>query len=447
MTQKATEQALTGERGIAMIAEAVGRMSHIWHPGSGAIDFGVDGHIELRDPGSGVVQNVRIGVQSRATTRKWPGETEAGFHYTPSQSHIDYWLSSNQPVLLICSRPTTGEIYWRSIQEWARDPALRAKRRVTFVKARDRFDEQTRDALFDLRASAEDRVEPPTPAWTPETVLLNLMPVIWDTDTLYSATVPSGGPRSVFAPAHERRVHDFSVVLRDGLIWSLSPMRSEFLRAIGASEPKAGPLAPWLDSGQAQDQNLIRDLTRRRLLSAHHRRIAWHREKHLAYFRLAGLAQEWKPVVYNLAGRPGRTVVSPQEAKTREGHTGYRHDAASITVRRLQGQWYVQVRPTYLFTWDGKQISGHSDSALATIKRIETHPAVSQALRMWAHLLVERLTLESDAGQQPFSLGPLLSASSPRSIIDRSWKKVSASELGFAGADELTLFDREDLAA
>ncbi len=447
MTQKATDQTLTGERGIAMIADAVGRMKHIWHPGAGAIDFGIDGQIELRDPGSGLVQNVRIGVQSRATTRRWPAESDDGFHYTPSQSHIDYWLSSNQPVLLVCSRPETGEIYWRSIQEWARDPALRAKRRVTFVKARDRFDEHARDTLFDLRASAEDRVEPPTPAWTPETVLLNLMPVIWGTETLHSATVPDGDPGSILAPAHERRVHDFSAVLRDGLIWSLSPMRPEFLEAIGACEPKSGPLAPWLASAQAQDQNLIRDLTRRRLLSAHHRRIAWHREKHLAYFRLTAPPEEWKAVLYPWAGPPGRTVVSPQEAKTREGHTGYRHDAASIVVRRLDGQWYVQVRPTYLFTWDGVQISGHSDSALGTIKRIETHPAVSQALRMWAHLLVERLTLESTTGGEPFSLGPLLSASSPRSIIDSSWRKVSPGELGFADPDELTLFDTHELAA
>src|ERR1700733_824195 len=264
MAQKATDQTLTGEGGIAMIADAVGRMKHIWHPGAGAIDFGIDGQIELRDPGSGVVQNVRIGVQSRATTSRWPAESDDGFHYTPSQSHIDYWLSSNQPVLLVCSRPETGEIYWRSIQEWARDPALRAKRRVTFVKARNRYKEHPRDALFALRASAEDRVEPPTPAWTPETVLLNLMPVIWGTETLHSATVPDGDPGSILAPAHERRVHDFSAVLRDGLVWSLSPIRPEFLEAIGASEPKSGPLAPWLPSAAAQGPQQLRGLSGRR---------------------------------------------------------------------------------------------------------------------------------------------------------------------------------------
>ncbi len=446
MAQKATDETMLGEQGIALIAQVVADMKHIWRPGGGATDFGIDGEIELRDPGTGEVQNFRIGVQSRATTLKWPGETSERFYYTPTKKHIEYWLSSNQPVLLICSRPTTGEIYWRSIQEWASDAALRATRRVTFDKSRDVFDERARDLLFNLRATAEDRVEPPTPAWTAEAVLLNLMPVIWHRDNLYSAKVPTGDAETLFAPAHERKVHDFSAVLRDGLVWSLSPFYDGFLDAIGATELKCTQLEPRLGSSAVEDLNLIRDLTRRRLISDHHRRISWHGKKHLAYFRIRGMADEWHSVVYRWSGRSsGRTVVVAQEAKTREGHTGYRHDAATITVRRLDDQWYVQIRPTYLFTWDGVKVSSHHDSALSAIKKIETHPAVSQALRMWAHLLVEKLTL--DAKQtEPFTLAPLVSTSSPRSITDRTWKRVSPKELGYDDRDEPTLFDLGDLS-
>jgi hypothetical protein len=77
-----------------------------------------------------------------------------------------------------------------------------------------------------------------------------------------------------------------------------------------------------------------------------------------------------------------RTVVAPQMAKTREGYTGYRHDAAELAVRRLRGLWYVQLNPTYLFTWDGNKLSRHHASALKEVKEIETHPASARRTRM-----------------------------------------------------------------
>ena len=268
---KATDQIITGAQGISMIADVVGRMKHIWREGAGATDFGIDGDIELRDPGTGEVHNVRIGVQSKATERRWPGETDQRFHFTATKRHIDYWLSSSQPVLLICSRPKTGEIYWRSIQEWAQDPALRATRRITFDKRRDVFDQSVRDRLFDLRGAAEDRVEPPTPANIPEMVSTNLMPLIWSCERLHSADVPGVDPKVLFAPAHEQKVHHFSTVLRDGCVWSLVPFRDGFLEAIGADQPKSGPLKPWLDSNEHSDLSLVRELVRRSVLSKQHR--------------------------------------------------------------------------------------------------------------------------------------------------------------------------------
>ncbi|MGO9901253.1 MAG: DUF4365 domain-containing protein [Solirubrobacteraceae bacterium] len=384
MPRKATRQTVTGVQGIAMIERAVGEMEHFWREAQGATDFGIDGDIELRDPGTGYVRNFRIGVQSRATTRRWAGETDDGFFYTPTQDEIDYWLGANQPVLLICSRPPTNEIYWRSMQEWARDPDRRATRRVYFDKRHDSFDVEARDQLFNLRASASDHVEPPTPARVPERVKSNLMPIRWAHKRLYSAEVPGGDPRTLFEPAHEQKIYDFSIVLRDGYVWSLTPIADDFVSAIGAGCVIEGPLEPWLDSTEPSDLNLVRDLVRRSVVDQNRRWITWHGPLRLMYFRRA--STERKSVTYRWASRRGgRTVVVAQTSKE-DGHfTGYRHDAATIATRRLSGSWFLQLRPTCLFTWDGHQVSGHHDSALAGIKRIETHPAVSQALRMWEH--------------------------------------------------------------
>jgi hypothetical protein len=54
---------------------------------------------------------------------------------------------------------------------------------------------------FNVRASASDRVEPPTPAQTPERVQTNLMPIRWIHRRLYSAEVTHGDPAGLFEPA------------------------------------------------------------------------------------------------------------------------------------------------------------------------------------------------------------------------------------------------------
>ena len=101
---KVTKQAATGEKGVALIALRVGEMGHLWHPTSG-IDSGIDGEIELRDPGSGQVRNFRIGVQSKATEGAWRTENDKTFLWRADPEHIEYWIGSNQPVILVCSRP------------------------------------------------------------------------------------------------------------------------------------------------------------------------------------------------------------------------------------------------------------------------------------------------------------------------------------------------------
>jgi hypothetical protein len=415
MTKKALSQAVIAERGVALIAQIVGEMGHLWHPTSGT-DSGIDGQIELRDPATNTVRNVRLGVQSKATTKRWLGETESGFYFLATPDDIEYWLSSNQPVLLICSRPDSNEAYWRSIQEWACDEQARRDRRIDFDKHAHRFDAAARDQLFNLRAVGTERVLPPGAAAQPERVLTNLMPVRWQADRLFSAAAPNINPRLLVDPAP---------TVRDGRVWSLRPLSEALVREARLSDPKAGPLEPFRCSDAPSDLNLVRELVRREILMRHPKRLLWNPSKEVAYFA-RGLG-EWESVSYVWSGGGGRAVVAPQAAKTREGFTSYRHDSAHVDVRRLDDQWFVQIRPSYLFTWDGERVSGHHHAALAKIKRTEKHSAVSQMLRMWQHLLVERLTLE-DQEIQPFELGPLVEFSVSRSIIDKTWQQLGGSD-------------------
>ena len=407
-----------------LIARVVGEMRHLWHPTAG-VDSGIDGQIELRDPATGEVRNVRIGVQSKAKAGKWDRETDRGFTYRPKPKDVAYWLSSNQPVLLICVRPAKNEAYWRSMQEWVADPKARASGVVRFDKTTDRFDAGTADQLFDLRARPNDRVEPPGPSPTPETLLTNLMPIRWRSDNLWSAAIPTSDPKELFEPAWRRDLNHPAGAIAQGRFWSFSDIHEAFLEAIGASDIQCESLNDKVASASADDQNLLKDLVPRAVVERT-APLAWHSYKKLAYFQIEG---EQEDVRYAWSSGPGRTVVSVQFAKVGDRHfTGYRHDAAELLPRKCGDSWFLQVSPTYLFTWNGRQISGHHDSALAGIKKLEKHRAVSNALRMWEHLLLERLTLEQPQGDADFSLGRLVSVEVEAGINEKSWEKLSETE-------------------
>jgi Domain of unknown function (DUF4365) len=434
VAKKATNQAVIGETGVHLIARIVDEMGHLWEPTSG-VDSGIDGQIELRDPATTEVRNVRIGVQSKASTVGWDRETDAGFSYRPTPKDIAYWLSSNQPVLLICSR--AGQAYWRSVQEWARDPKARSKGYLRFDKDRDRFDASAASRLFDLKTAPDDWAEPPGAAPVPERLLTNLMPVEWRTAHLWSAAVPGGAPRDVLSPAWEKGLEHRAGVLSRQRYWSFARFDELFLQAICASDVSKHDLA-GLVSGTAQDANVLRELLIRELVSRHDE-LRWHAYKKVAYFRRREVKRN---VEYSWTkGRP-RTVVNARFSKEEDRHfSDYRHDAAELTTRDLGDGWAVQVTPTYLFTWDGVQLSGHHDKALAGIKRLDKHRAVSSALRMWQHLFVDQPTLEAPDLNEFFGLLPLQEAEVPFSVRDSDWAEMSEQE-AFEAQD--SFFDFED---
>src|SRR5262245_36641177 len=101
--KKSSRSGRIGRTGIDLIARRVGEMGYHWHPGSGDLDPGMDGEIELVDPANDEVRNVCIGAQSKATEGIWRSENDDGFLWKAEPKGIDYWLGGNQPVLLVCS--------------------------------------------------------------------------------------------------------------------------------------------------------------------------------------------------------------------------------------------------------------------------------------------------------------------------------------------------------
>lgn len=410
---------------MALIALRVGEMGHLWHPTSG-VDSGIDGEIELRDAATGQVRNFRIGVQSKATEGVWRSETDASFLWRAKPEELDYWLGSNQPVILVCSRPKNDEAYWRNVQEWASDPARRATGLIDFDKTRDRFDRDAAARFFVLDSRDGASTEPPGPEPHSERLKSNLMPVAWDTDCVWSVASPPGVTGAeLFQRALAGGAARSDVAARSGRLWALSDLDDAYLEAVGATEaPRTKPLAPLLGSQDLTEQALVGELTRRALLAAHWRQLRWYQPERLAYFRLYEDEPKRK---LRWAGGSGRTVVLPRASTTHEGLSGYRHEAARIGVRRIDGTWHVSVTPSYLFTFDGRKVSSFHAEAVKKMKAFDRSAAVSQQLRMWEWLLTRPASvLDSDEPDVPFHLGPLIEVELAVRPPEGAWKAAPA---------------------
>ena len=440
--KRTAKQTRIGEAGIALIHERVGEMGHNWQPTAGP-DSGIDGEIELVDPATDVTRNFRIGVQSKATEGRWRSETDDGFLYRPKPEDLEFWLGSNQPILLVCSRPRTGEAYFRNVQEWAKDPARRASGLIDFDKHRDRFDVSATARFFVLDARDPLTVDPPGPLPVAEQVLTNMLPVRWDVAQVWSTVAPSESWGELFARALDAGVARSDVALHAGRLWSLSPVSGEYLDAIEADEPaEPTPLVDLAVSLDRKDEQLLAELARRSLLNQHHRQLRWFQPMRAAYFRLW---EEGHGRRYAWTTGKGRTVVSPRASRKHDGLSGYRHDAAVLRFRRLSSGWVLSIEPTYLFTWDGQQRSSFHAEALKKLKAMEGAAAISQQLRMWAHLFTRPRGI-MDRDGTPFHFGELITVEVPVSPPEAAWKKPPSDIRQDATEEAMTLFgDTEDV--
>jgi hypothetical protein len=443
--KRSSKQSRIGRAGIDLIARRVGDMGHHWHPGSGDLDTGIDGEIELVDVSNDEVRNFRIGVQSKATEGIWRSETEKGFYYRAKPDDITYWLGGNQPVLLVCSRPKTNEAYFRDVHQWASDSKTRAKGLVDFDKARDRFDADAADRLFAAEARVPIVLEPPGPLPHPEVAKSNLLPIYWETPSIWSVPCPTEDWAGWFSQARDAGQARTDLVMREKRLWSLTPFEQAFLDATGVEEePTETPLRNYTDSDDSDRLNLVGELVRKTVISIHHDQLRWSPISKVAYFKLYDNKPERK---LKWGQGTGRTVVKPRPSLRHEGLSGYRHDAAELAIRRLEGQHVMSVSPTYLFTHDGRKRSSFHAEALKKMKAQDRAAAVSQQLRMWEYLLAEKGQLGADGGA--FRLGHLLEVEisvrpperawleAPADLIDEDDDQVDGAERG----DELRLFD------
>jgi hypothetical protein len=417
--KKVDKSAHIGDAGIALIHTRVSAMGHVWHPRG--LDAGIDGSIELRDPGSGEVSNCHIQVQSKASDRDFPGETASKFHYIVDERDLEYWMQANTPVILICSHPRSAEAWWVHVQSYFDDPARRADRRVDFTKTTMAFDDDISDRLFAV-ADPHGQAHTLVAEHREETLVSNLLPVdlpeqYWSYPTRLKDT---GHVYRVQRESGKAYRHDF--VLKGGRLLAWAPVDGTALAAAVSGEPGIVPTGELMDGNDDSERQLVWMLN-----AALRQDVAsdcdFHRKRQMLYFRAT---EDLKPRRVRTGGKHLRTVFKAHAKKADPSQVAYyKHSGLRWQFMNLEGAWFCSVTPDYFYSYDGKKESRYTASYLSGIKKLERNASVFGETRMWSKYLSFEPDLLDDR-ERILDFGRLESFRVERGITDELWRKDPA---------------------
>jgi hypothetical protein len=421
MSKQITQQTLTGQAGVNLIEKRVLQMGWIWNATN--IDAGIDGYIEIRDPGTGRATNIIVQVQSKALSHL-TAETPTSFEFVCSPKDLEYWLAGNAPVILVVSRPANEEAYWVSIKDHFNTPTKRRERRVVFDKHRDRFDVDARDRLAQLAMPRFLGVYLTPPPRT-ETLFSNLLRVAEFPHAMYRASTPLRDGREIRKALGYSNDAPDDWFARNKQVISFQPFTaSAWDEIIDRGTEESFDLAEWAFSPQRDRINEFLELMFH-ALKAKLRPfgVAYFHESDYFYFTAS---QDLKPkrIDYrSFRKNTTRTVFQAFAAKDDPSHIKYyRHVAFKPQFLCFDRQWYLSIEPTYHFTFDGWRQHKWYESKLKGIKALEKNPAVLGQVAFWMTLLKEQPPgLFKDSEVSALKFGDLESHQLEAGINETMW--------------------------
>ncbi len=406
-------------------------MGYWWYP-SLVPEVGVDGQLEIRDSSTGRMTNLTLKVQSKATEGAWPGECDDSFHYICKEEDLKYWLAGSAEVLLVMNRPKDGEAYWAPLKAYfAQHPEHRQSRRISIVKARSRFDKTAADALLKIAAPKESGAYL-SPRPKSERLYSNLLQVSYYSPDLHSAQTEIREGRQLWAKAKDLDVligPEWS--LNGGQILSfhdLSTYPSNRFCEVGTHERHK--TIEWAES---DDPSRCRQFVRLLNCSLTERLKEWNirkrKEDDIYYFAPSRGTRQRRIDFTGSVGEQFRTVVQTYQS----GRTSYiRHLAFGGFFKTVDGNWYLQITPSYVFTMDGFRTSKFEADLLSGIKRIEHNDTVLEQVHLWTDILTRKADLIHF--DYPFlRFSELLSLEFSFGLNDKEWlsqEDVDVSESG-----------------
>jgi hypothetical protein len=395
----------------------------LWYP-TGQIEAGIDGYIEIRDPVSGDVTNSIIQVQSKASDQPFGAESPTAFEYLCEAKDLEYWMAGNAPVILVVSHPKTQEAYWVAVKKYFADPARLKARKVAFDKARDRFDVSCRQALITL-AVPRDVGLYLAPQPKREKLYSNLLPVTYYAERLFAADTTYREAKDLWAVANARGLNiGGEWILRDRRIYSLFDLTVppwDSLCDRGTVEDFA--TEEWATTADPATRRQFVDLLNRCLVAKGRTLdLAYDTRRDHYYFQATADLSPRIVRYRSMANTVTRTVFEAYGSKTQAGKTAYyRHSAFEGKFRQYDGAWFLEITPTYHFTYDGYHLDSYYKDRLKGIKLLERNSAVLGQLLMWASYLGQPPSLFNERPQL-LQFGSLRTLELGAGIVDEAWR-------------------------
>lgn len=425
--KKISHRDITGDRGIALIHRIVGEMGFVWCPTG--LEAGIDGYIEIRDAVTGDVTNLIIQVQSKATNKDFQAETPDCFDYYCDPRDLEYWLGGNAPIILIVSRPSTDEAYWVSVKDYFKDLSAHGTRKIHFNKSRDRFDVNCRDALISL-ARPKDVGIYLVPLPKREKLYTNLLDVVCFANNIWVANTDFRSPRTLWGKLHQMGAEvGGEWILKDERIMTFYSLEEyPWSELCDQGTVESFESWEWAYSG---DLVLQRDFVRLLNLSLEEKLrpdVRYDRRKNY-YFFIATKDLSPRELPYkSLVQNTSRFVFRGYPKENNPTQIAYyRHSAFKGQFVRVGDKWYLEITPTYHYTWDGYKPSFYREELLKGIKRLERNPAVLGQVLMWAEYLREK----GDFFTTPYpflTFGSLVTLDLDAGLDDKRWLRSEGTE-------------------
>jgi Domain of unknown function (DUF4365) len=435
---------VTGQKGINLIERVVLDMESHWTP-SGPNEVGIDGYIELFDPSSRKALGLTLAAQSKVVSSVGR-DASPTFDYWCDPADVEYWTGGSMPVILVVSSPATGDAYWVSVQDYFKSWTRGQPTTVTFTKATQRFTKDSFRDLLNLAAPKAGLYLAPAPKT--EKLHSNLLRVEAFPERLYFADTECRWPSEVWALLRKsHRDPDAGWVIKGKRFISFHDLSEEPWTAVcDDGTVESFPTSDWSDSDDVERQHVFVQLLNQTLRAQLHGEARyWSKEECFAF-----LGTKERKVGYQSLKRHSRITAVSQFSKTgKDGRTfeWLRHIAFRGKFRLLDGQWFLEITPTYRFTRDGFELERFHEDRLKGIKQLEGNRAVLSSVLFWADYLRPRKDLF--AGEPPpIRFGELVTFGSPVGVNDRQWL-ASDPEFGKEAVlqkDSLFLPDLEDIA-
>ena len=276
-----------GEEGQRFVALTVTRLGHIWH--DRRVDHGVDGAIELVDPVGRSASNVHVMVQSKATAGRFPAETETSFHFLLDAADIAYWCGGSNRVIVVCSRPKDGDIWWAPVDRAKPPPPGRKAWRLDFDKSRDRLDKNAAGRLLSWATHDPSGLAVSGRQRRTERLETNLLRIEDLPPEIFFGPTWQPNVRQLGPALRDRRYFRSDWIVRGGVVYSFA-------------RPERGGLGDFLDDGyetidtiewahskDIDTLSMFADLLRQALREQEHHNLRYHSSKRLFVFRARGI--------------------------------------------------------------------------------------------------------------------------------------------------------------